>query len=55
MNELQVFHFDTDRPNFEDYGRENGFRHWLASDLMQHLGYSNMAPIRRAANKAMAR
>jgi len=54
MSDLQVFHFDEDRPNFEAYGRDDGFRHWLASDLMQMLEYSSMAPVRKAVNNAMA-
>lgn len=49
-----VFHFEPDRPNFEAYAHENGFRYWLASDLMQLLGYASFGPIRKAINKAMA-
>jgi DNA-damage-inducible protein D len=52
--ELDVFHFDDDRPNFESFGKDNGFRFWLASDLTAHLGYASMAPIIKAVNKAMA-
>src|SRR5580704_2429901 len=54
MSELQVFHFNGDRPNFEAFGHDNGFRHWLASDLMRMLDYSSMGPIKKAINKAMA-
>ena len=54
MNELEIFHFDDDSPNFESCGRENGFRYWLASDLMQWLDYSSMDPVRKAVNKALA-
>lgn len=54
MTQIDIFHFDNDRPNFEAYGRENGFRHWLASDLMRLLEYSNIAPVRRAVQKAIA-
>jgi DNA-damage-inducible protein D len=54
MSDLAVFHFDEDRPNFESYSRENGFRYWLASDLMRLLDYSSIAPIRKAVNKAIA-
>lgn len=49
-----VFHFEPDQPNFEAYAHENGFRYWLASDLMRLLGYSSIGPIRKAINKAMA-
>ena len=34
--------------------RENGFRHWLASQLMDVLGYASMKPVFAAVNKAMA-
>lgn len=51
---VDVFHFDDDRPNFESLIRENGFRHWLASDLLEALGYDHMQPILKAVNKAMA-
>jgi DNA-damage-inducible protein D len=54
MTQIDIFHFDDDRPNFEAYGRENGFRHWLASDLMLLLDYTNIAPVRRAVQKAIA-
>jgi DNA-damage-inducible protein D len=54
MNDIDLFHFDPSRPNFEACGRANGFRHWLASDLMTWLGYANMAPVRRAVQKAIA-
>ena len=52
--ELEVFHFDSDRPSFESHAHENGFRHWLASELMQFLEYTSMQPILNAVNKAMA-
>jgi DNA-damage-inducible protein D len=53
-NEIEIFHFDGDRPNFETYARKNGFKHWLASDLMTLLDYTTMQPILNAVNKAMA-
>jgi len=51
---LELFHFDGDRPNFESLLRENGFCHWLASDLMDALGYDHMQPVLNSVNKAMA-
>ena len=36
---LDVFHFDDERLNFEDLSSENGFHFWLASKLMEVLGY----------------
>ncbi len=50
----EVFHFDESRPNFEVYAHENGFRYWLASDLMELLDYSSMGPILNAVQKAIA-
>jgi DNA-damage-inducible protein D len=52
--DLAVFHFEEDRPSFETYARENGFRYWLASELMVFLDYSSMTPIRNAINRAMS-
>lgn len=54
MADIEVFHFDPEKPNFESYAKENGFRHWLASDLMRVLDYTSMAPVRKAVNRAMA-
>ncbi|WP_291206965.1 BRO family protein [Hyphomonas sp.] len=54
MTEIEVFHFDGDKPSFEAYGRENGFRHWLASDLLKMLEYPSMDAVRKAVNKAIA-
>ncbi len=52
--DLEVFHFDDDRPSFESLGQQNGFKFWLASDLMRMLDYSTMQPIHNAVNKAMS-
>jgi DNA-damage-inducible protein D len=54
MSELEIFHFDSDRPSFEAYGRENGFRHWLASDLVTMLDYPTLDALFKAVNKAIA-
>jgi DNA-damage-inducible protein D len=54
MSELEVFHFQEDRPNFEAFGRENGFRHWLASDLVKMLEYPSLEALDKAVNKAIA-
>ena len=51
--ELDVFHFDNSRPSFETMAQENGFRFWLASQLMEALGYASMKPVLAAVNKAM--
>ena len=53
-DDIEVFHFDDGRPNFESLARQNGFRYWLASDLMRALDYSTMQPLLNAVNKAIA-
>jgi len=53
MNDIEVFHFEQERPNFESFGKDQeGTRYWLASELMAMLGYETIAPIRNAINKA---
>lgn len=46
--ELNVFHFDNDRLNFEDLSADNGFHFWLASKLMEVLGYSDIVNVKNA-------
>ena len=50
MTQMDVFHFDADRVSFEQLGRENGFRHWFASELGFMLGYEDLEAIRKAVN-----
>ena len=50
---LDVFHFDEGRENFETFGRANGATFWYASDLMRMLGYQTLASFRNAINRAM--
>lgn len=52
--EIDFFHFDDDRPSFENYARENGSKYWLASQLKECLGYSIMQPVLKAVNNAIA-
>ena len=54
MTDLEVFHFDGDQANFEAYGKDNGFRHWLASDLVKMLEYPSLESFNKAVNKAIA-
>lgn len=53
-DELTLFHFNDNAPSFEDFGRDDGERRWLADDLGRALGYRNdasfAAVIRRAIN-----
>jgi len=53
MNELEIFHFDSDKPNFETLGHTNGHRTWWARDLMTALGYSHFDSFERAINRAI--
>ena len=49
--ELTLFHLNDNIPSFEDFGKDNGERYWLASDLGWALGYAEKsfdAVIRRA-------
>lgn len=54
INALDVFHFDEDRLNFEQFAQDNGFHFWRGSKLMELLGYEipsdvgRMKPIQRA-------
>lgn len=53
-NELEYFHFEENKPSFENLGHQNGFRYWFASDLMKMLGYTDYALFKRGPiNKAL--
>lgn len=53
MSNIDVFHFDDDKENFETFALQNGFRYWLASDLAAMLGYQDTDATKKAINKAM--
>lgn len=53
MNEIDVFHFDENKDNFDDLGKDNGFRYWFARDLMKFLGYDSFNSFHKSINKAM--
>lgn len=53
MTNIDIFHFDTERRSFEDYGHENGFKYWLASDLQKILGYESYGTFFTVINKAI--
>ena len=48
----EMFHFDAERPSFEDLGIPNGSRTWRAADLMTALGYSNAKTFHNAIVRA---
>lgn len=54
MNDLDVFHFEEDRKNFDDYGQANGIYYWYARDFMEYLGYSNWSSFSGVINRAIA-
>lgn len=51
---VDVFHFEDDKPNFEQFAEDNGFHYWKCSYLMRLLGYeltgdvAKMKPVQRA-------
>ncbi|HVS11353.1 MAG TPA: BRO family protein [Planctomycetota bacterium] len=47
-----VFHFDEDRPSFDDLAQENGERRWSARQLMDLLGYSSWPSFKQVINRA---
>ncbi|MDR2466320.1 MAG: damage-inducible protein [Prevotellaceae bacterium] len=51
MDDLLLQQFTGD--DFEEYGKENGFVFWMASDLMRLLDYKSMTTFGKAINKAM--
>jgi DNA-damage-inducible protein D len=54
MSEVQTpFHFDDNRPCFENLGQKNGATHWREADLREALGYQNAASFRNAICRAM--
>ena len=53
MSDLTVFHFDAGRESFEDFGHQNGGRHWAEADLMAMLDYQTKTAFRKAITRAM--
>lgn len=43
-----------DAANFEELGKVNGFRYWLARDFMGMLGYSDFTKFQKAIDRARA-
>lgn len=52
--QIDIFHFDDDRTSFDDLAKENGFRYWWASELMDSLGYESRTSFFKAINKAIS-
>lgn len=53
MNQLKIAKERFSNIVFEEQSRENGFTYWLASKLMELLGYETMTSFSKAINKAM--
>lgn len=49
---LTLFHFDNDRPSFEDLGKPNGATHWREADVRDSLGYQTEASFDKAMTRA---
>ena len=52
-SDVDLFHFEEGKRSFEDIAGTNGFRFWLASDLMTCIGYATIKPIKAAINRAI--
>lgn len=53
MKEVDLFHFDEDRPSIEDLSRQNGMLYWMASMFMKELGYAEYSPKLKPIQKAI--
>ena len=53
-SDVDLFHFEEGKRSFKDIAGTNGFRFWLASDLMTCIGYATIKPIKAAINRAIA-
>ena len=51
---VDIFHFDEDKPSFDDLGHENAIKYWYARDFMKMIGYDNYNNFRNIINKAIA-
>ncbi len=53
MSDLTIFGGDFNEDHFETKSYENGFTFWLASELMELLGYDGWQSFQNPINKAM--
>ena len=52
VSDLEVFHFNKDKRNFEDFAQaDGGGTFWFARDLATMLGYEDYSAYQRAINK----
>lgn len=52
--EIDVFHFDKERSNFEDLAIKGESTYWLATDLMRVLGYASYSSFQKIVNKGIS-
>lgn len=53
FTDIEVFHYDEQYQNFNDYCLQNGFTYWFARDFMTMLGYESFENFKRVINKAL--
>ena len=52
-SDFDLFHFEEGKRSFEHIAGTIGFRFWLASDLMNCIGYATIKHIKAAINRAI--
>jgi DNA-damage-inducible protein D len=53
MADLDVFHFDSGKQNFEDFAQVNGDTYWSARLFMTFLGYEDWNSFQKAINRGI--
>ncbi len=53
MSDIEIFSSEFQQEHFENHCKENGYTYWLASDLMNFLGYETWHSFHNAINKAI--
>lgn len=54
MSEIELFSAEFQHEHFESHCKENGYTYWLASDLMNFLGYETWQSFQNPINRAIA-
>ncbi len=52
--QIGIFHFDEDKPNFEALSNDNGFVYWNARELMYRLGYTSWDSFNKSIKRAIS-
>ena len=53
MGQMSLFHFDENRPSFEDLSRPNGGAFWMEDDLREAMEYHDESTFRKVVMKGM--